>query len=191
MVEFQDDCGLQIIKDLVEGDPNLSRIYGFILYTKAHPYVTKVLRDDDFWNEFNYVSGSSWPIFAVRPLQQGSLKKNWKEPKDNLQILRDFGLENSQELPLFVVFMWDDHENLNEITVPIRGNDVNAVHNSLRCIIETITNVEQAVLPEYKRSEKVFQNVKTELESQENKTRAINWGKIITRFSEFFLLFCQ
>lgn len=50
MFAFQKDCGLRVIKDLVDGDANLSRIYGFILYTEKDPYVIKVLRDEVFGN---------------------------------------------------------------------------------------------------------------------------------------------
>lgn len=60
MFDFQKDNGLEIIKGLVEGDKNLSRIYGFILYTDCNPYVAKVLRDNDFWKALDSISGNNW-----------------------------------------------------------------------------------------------------------------------------------
>ena len=36
--------------------------------------VIKVLRDDDFWNALDSISGVNWPIFAVRLLSMGSYK---------------------------------------------------------------------------------------------------------------------
>lgn len=59
MFSFEKECGLEIIKDLVKGDKTLSRIYGFILYTDQDPYVVKVLRDEDFWNALNSLSGAN------------------------------------------------------------------------------------------------------------------------------------
>ena len=73
MVSIKNDCGLSDVKDLVECSPNLSRIYGFILYTEQDPYVAKVLRDDDFWKSLDSISGANWPIFAARPLKKGQM----------------------------------------------------------------------------------------------------------------------
>lgn len=105
-----------MIKDLVEGDNNLSRIYVFILYTNSNPYIVKVLRDNYFRKSLDSISGSNWPIFALRPLQQGQMKDRygnpshigimphtWNESSDNISILMDFGLKDSKELPLFAV----------------------------------------------------------------------------------------
>lgn len=203
MFEFQKDCGLKLIKDLVEGDKNLSRIYGFILYTEQDPYVVKALRDEDFWNALNSKSGDNWPIFAARPLQQGRTRfsggggpgqmsmmiATWDEPKANLPVIRDFGLEDSQDLPLFVAFMWDDEDNLNEITIPIRGDNVDEVYHSLEKIVRTITRTEERILPEYKGTVNVFRNVKAELEALKLKHTVISRGKMIGRLAGFLSMF--
>ena len=36
MIDFKRECCIEIIKDLVEGDSNISRVYGFILYTERY-----------------------------------------------------------------------------------------------------------------------------------------------------------
>ena len=95
MFDFQKDNGLEIIKGLVEGDKNLSRIYGFILYTDCNPYVAKVLRDNDFWKALDSISGNNWPIFAARPLQQGQMEiamemhHKYLDGEDKSDLLRD------------------------------------------------------------------------------------------------------
>ena len=202
MVEFQKDCGLHLIKDLVSGDKNISRIYGFILYTDQNPYVVKVLQDNVFWNALNSISGSNWPIFAVRPLREGEyvtkgggmnsigfLVSTWKEPNENLQVLSDFGLCSSKNLPLFVAFMWDDSDELNEVAIQIRGTDKDSTYHSLEEIVKVITRAENAVLPEYKQTVNVFRNVKTELESLNFKFKAIQRGKIAKRIADFLSVF--
>jgi hypothetical protein len=202
MFEFQEKCGLKLVKELVEGEKNLSRIYGFILYTRENPYVVKVLQDDAFWNALNSISGSNWPIFAVRPLHEGQrvikgsghgcigyLVPTWDEPEANLPVLKDFGLNSSEDLPLFVAFMWDDNDQLNEITIPIRGVDVDTTYNSIETIVKAITRVEKDVLPEYKQTVSVFRNVKSEIESLEFKYKIINRGRILNRFADFLKMF--
>jgi hypothetical protein len=202
MFEFQKDCGLQIVKELVEGEKNLSRIYGFILYTEKNPYVVKVLQDNTFWNALNSLSGSNWPIFAVRPLRQGNKEiigagsgytgfcvETWNEPAENLPVLKDFRLENTEELPLFVAFMWDDNDELNEVTIPIQGSNLDSTYHSLEEIVKAITRVENAILPEYKKTVNVFRNVKAELDSLKYKYRAIQRGKIIKKIADMLSVF--
>ncbi len=199
MFSFEKECGLEIIKDLVKGDKTLSRIYGFILYTDKDPYVVKVLRDDDFWNALNSISGANWPIFAVRPLHKGNyslsassrsdiisyMVPTWVEPKTNIQVLRDFGLEKTDCLPLFVVFMWDDTDELNQVTIPIEGKSIEAVYNSIEEIAKVITKAEAEVLPQYKVTVNVFRNIVTELDAMKFRHTVIKRGKIAYRLSEF------
>lgn len=202
MFAFQKDCGLQVVKDLVKGDKNLSRIYGFILYTEQDPYVAKVLRDDDFWVSFDSISGSNWPIFAVRPLMKGKtvakggngkgtgfMVQSWEEPKSNLSVLKDFGLKNSSELPLFVAFMWDDTDQLNSISIPISGNDIDTVYQSIEGIVKTIASVENAIHPQYKGTVNVYRNVVTAFSGLRFKYKLKSWGKIGQRIAKFLEMF--
>ena len=199
MVDFQEDCGLELVKNLVEGDSNLSRIYGFILYTEQDPYVAKVLRDDDFWNALDSISGANWPIFAARPLVKGFYKspssndlnsigfmvRTWTEPSSNMPVLLDFGLKNTENLPLFVVFMWDDNDELNQVAIPITGRTVDAVYHSIEEIVKAITKTEAAVEPKYKRTVNVFRNIVTELEALKFKHMVLQRGKIASHIYEF------
>jgi hypothetical protein len=197
MVEFEKDCGLELIKDLTSSDKTLSRIYGFILYTEQHPYISKVLQDTDFWKSLDSISGPRWPIFAVRPLKQGQwswpksdrnicfMVRTWDEPEVNKVILDDFGLKDSKELPLFVVFMWDDNDELNEISISIEGKTTDEVYHSLESVVKTIARAESQVLPEYKRTVNVFRNIVADINALKFKNNVISRGKIIVRISEF------
>ena len=98
-------------------------------------------------------------------------------------------MEDSQDLPLFVVFMWDDDDHLNEITIPIRGKDADTVYQSLEEIVKTIARVEEAILPEYKGTVNVFRNVKSELEALDLKHKIIARGQIVHRLAEFLGIF--
>lgn len=202
MFNFEKTCGLKLIKDLVGEDRNLSRIYGFILYTEKDPYVAKVLRDEDFWNALDSISGANWPIFAVRPLREGHYKMPstsgnvvsymmpiWDEPKCNMPVLHDFGMKDSENLPLFMAFMWDDQDELNQIAISITGNNVDSVYHSIEEIVKTITKVEEDVEPQYKRTVNVFRNVVTEINALNFKHKVIQRGKITFRISEYLGIF--
>lgn len=204
MFEFQQECGLELIKDLVKGEKNLSRIYGFILYTERDPYVAKVLKDEEFWNALNSISGSNWPVFAVRPMRErqtkapllqtnsgtmGFMVVTAEEPQSNMPIIKDFGLDNSRDLPLFVAFMWDESDNLNEVTIPIQGDSVDTVYHSIEEIVRAIARVEDTILPEYKGSVNVFRNVKMELERIKMKHTILERGRILKKIADFCSVF--
>lgn len=202
MFDFQKDCGLQVIKELVKGDTNISRIYGFILYSEKDPYVAKVLRDEDFWKSLDAISGANWPIFAARPLQKGffttkgftpngigMLIQTWDEPIVNNTVLDYFGLQDSRDFPLFVAFMWDDNDNLNQVSIHINGNSVDSAYSSLKDIVTVISNVEAAILPEYKGTVNVFRNVKTAIEALDWRMKAANRGKVVAKIADFLRVF--
>ena len=67
MVPLEQGCDIKLIKKYVSEYQFNTRIYGFILYGKEHHYVARALRDEDFWNCLDNISGINWPIFAVRP----------------------------------------------------------------------------------------------------------------------------
>ena len=200
MVAFEKDNGLKQIKGLVK-DANLSRIYGFILYTDKDPFVIKVLKDQDYWKALDDISGCRWPIFSVRPLQQGKyhLRKSsgytdfmmqvWDEPKQNFPILNDFGLDSSEDLPCFVAFMWDDNDELHKISIPIQGRSVVDCYNSIETIVKAIAKTEDMVTPENKQSVNVFRNVEIELKALNFRYKWGRRSKIVTRFVEFLAAF--
>lgn len=201
MFQLQQEDGLELIKDLVN-DTNLSRIYGFILYTEQHPYVVNVLKNIAFWKALDSISGPNWPIFSVRPLAQGSYRhssssngisfmvQTWEEPQRNYPILKDFGLDDTKTLPCFVAFIWDDNDILQSISIAIKGRDESSTYNSIEEIVKVITRVEDNINPEYKRNVEVFQIVSDELKALDFKnTKLKPLGKITKRFAEFLSMF--
>ena len=202
MFPIEEEYGLETIKGLVEGDKNLSRIFGFILYTEQHPFIAKVLQDSAYWNALDNISGPNWPIFAVRPLEKGyyscprsrgnemqMMIHTWNEPQTNLPILHDFGLESSNELPCFVAFMWDNHNKLKRISIPIRGNNTESVYNSIEEIVRVVAETEKKVLPEYKHNVELFDIVSKNLEALKCKHTLKTIGQTGRKFIEFFKLF--
>lgn len=203
MFQLQREDGLELIRDYVS-KANLSRIYGFILYTEQHPYVVNVLRNDAFWAALDSISGPNWPIFSVKPLAQGSyrfpssgngysisfLVPRWVEPQSNLRFMKDFGLDSTEDLPCIVAFIWDDNDELQSISIPIKGTDESSTYNSIEEIVRVITKVENNINPEYKRNVEVFRNVSDELKTLDFKnTKLKSLGTITKRFAEFLSLF--
>lgn len=143
----------------------------------------KILKDDDYWCSLDELSGPNWPIFAVRPLEsrycshRGSYSTDtismmlptYHEPNANRRVLKYFGLEESGDLPCFIVFMWDDNKQLCQIDWKIDDYSVDTAYNTIKEVVELISKAEQEILPEYKMSTSVFRQVKSEIEG--SKTR--------------------
>ena len=159
-------------------DNSYSNIYGFIMYTSAHPYISKVLRDNDFWNALDEISGENWPIFAIRPLAKGHYELPhfppgmvgfmvpvWNEPNENKKYLDFFSLKNSEDLPCFIAFKFNDDETIEQVVYKLNNDSKQGAFNSLKTIVELITNTESHILPEYKQTDAVFSNVKMDVES--------------------------
>lgn len=158
MIQLDYDFGMKVINDY----HSPSNIYGFILFSEAHPYVKKVMRDDDFWAEFNVKSGANWPIFSVKPLDNkvyffpnnytngtiGMMVMTSRETAYNHQVLHFFNLNDSEkDLPCFIIFALD--ENNKDIAYQriykIKGETTDEVHHSILSIIESVAETERVI----------------------------------------------
>ena len=204
MIDIKYEFGLDLVKDMVK-DKNLSRIYGFIVYRVEDYFVSNALSNKQFWDALDRISGNNWPIFVVRSLESKIKKESGnnmeggpcisflvmseEEPKANFKVFRDFGLSEKDEFPLFVAFMWDNNDVLNQLRIPISDDNQESVYNSLMQIVKTITEVENKILPEYKQSESVFREVSNNLTMMKNRNTLLKYGKNALRIFEVFSFF--
>lgn len=115
--------------------------------------------------------------------------RTWCEPSQNHSVLEDFGFEDSEDLPCFVAFIWDDNDELHQITVPIIGRNVDECYNSIEEIVKTIARAENTVAPQYRRSVNLFREVEADLEALKFRVKWKSRGKIAIKFAEFFATF--
>lgn len=138
MVQLDRDFGIEVVNDY----HSPSNIYGFVLFSEAHPYVRKVMMDDDFWDEFDVKSGANWPIFSVKALEDK------KDSSYNHKACEFFNLRNADEdLPCMIIFALDDKEKeiAFQRTYKIKGKTVDEVHQSILSVIESVAEVEKVI----------------------------------------------
>jgi hypothetical protein len=172
---------VELLRDKCSIEAN-SRIYGVILYTSSHPFVVKTLEDPAFWNALNEISGPNWPIFSVKPkskrfpayhrqLPLGTLEMIVPpicvNSDENAKYLNYFGITDTNMLPCFVVFIWDDNDQLKTIACKIASKPESEVYNSLEEIAKIISKIEAQVPEEEKTTEVVFQKVERALKLKE------------------------
>ena len=46
---------------------DIHNVFGIILYSNKNPLVKKVLRDKDYWQSLDAISGPRWPVLAMCP----------------------------------------------------------------------------------------------------------------------------
>ena len=179
----------------------VARIFGFIMYTRRHAYIIKVLRDNDLWGELDEISGANWPIFSVKPLSEGRYelpKSNgdfsqmlvpiWKEPNENREFLSVFSLNEPKDLPCFITFIWKDNDEIEQIVWKLSNESKEEAFNSIREVVSIISKTEELILPEYKRTENVFRNVKANIQARIAKQNIITNLRTILKLKEIFTL---
>ena len=196
MIALNEEFGIEKLRGVC--DNATSRIYGFIMYTRKHSYIVKVLRDNDFWNELDEISGANWPIFSIKPLDDGYYTRPrcseemcqmmvpiWKEPNSNRKFLDFFSLEESSDLPCFIIFIWKDNDEIEQIIWRFKNTNTQEAFDSIRRVVKIISSTEELILPEYKRSENVFRNVKENIEAVVFKQRLIHGARRLVSIKDF------
>lgn len=207
MFTLKDKYGIKDIKQVC--DNSTSKIYGFIMYTQRHSYIIKVLRDDDFWNELDEISGANWPIFSVKPrkeVQYSRVHNNRLdslnttrdpllyqmmtitdcEPNYNREFLKLFSLDELTDLPCFVTFIWRNEHEIEQVIWKLSNKNEEEAFDSIREVVEIISKTESEILPEYKKNDEVFRNVRNEIEATIHRKKTIRFIDTIKTLKEFF-----
>lgn len=139
------------ILDLIDKANEAYKLYGVILFTEAHPFVVKALKDDEFWKAIDVLSGSAWMIFATRlfsgswekPTEiaesRGFIRPLWREPSANKELLECFEISDSTR-PYFVIFNVDG-DKLYYAAHRVRGETAEEVYRSLADVVTSVAKV--------------------------------------------------
>ena len=108
------------------------------------------------------------------------------EPNDNRDLLELFSLNEMDDLPCFVIFIWKDDNTTERIVWKLKNDSADEVFKSIREVVEIVSNTESEVLPEYKRSENLYINVKKNVEAVLFRKRIVKTGKDLLKIINFF-----
>jgi hypothetical protein len=136
---------------------DLVDIFGLLLYTEEHANIKKVIVDDDYWASFHELSGRKWVVFSVRPLKgeygfpefppgfYGMMCMIWKEPRENKELLEIFGLKDTKNLPLLVVFTHDAEGNILTNSIKLKDDSIDTAYNSIKESIKIVTDAVEGI----------------------------------------------
>ena len=194
--DLKKEFSVELLRD--KCNESNSRIYGFILYTKGNPYVVKALKDQEFWDALDDLSGPNWTIFSVKPKphqetnqSRGYAKMRIVKPVngDNNKFLNFFGITDMDMLPCFMAFIWGDDGKLKTIACKIASEPETAVYKSLEEIVKIISKVEAQIPEEEKTTELVFQKVEKALKMRNLKYVILDAIQTIRNIKDFIGLF--
>lgn len=199
--DLKKEFSVELLRD--KCNESNSRIYGFILYTKSHPYVVKTMKDQEFWKALDKISGPNWPIFSVKPKNRKATTFRHHDsinklemmvptnisPCDNMELLSFFGITDMNMLPCFMAFIWDDDGKLRTIACKIASKPETAVYDSLEEIVKIITKVEAKIPEEDKTTELLFQKVEKALKMRNFKYVILDAIQTIKDIKDFIGLF--
>ena len=152
-------------RSLRRGDS--SNVFGVILFTQKHPNLRRVLHDRLYWDALDEVSGDRWQIFATvaaaghwdgapdpqatPTLPDGAIfqmQQVWKEPRENKELLADFQLDDTSDLPSLLVFGESSDGEFYRLTVRLDDGSIERAFASLKGAIGAVTTALEDVRPE-------------------------------------------
>lgn len=149
-----DGCDMSRFKTLVQeykSSNKVAHMFGVVLYTEEHPNIKKVLRDEDYWAAFNEITGHDFAVFSIRPVKgghafpkfprgsMGMMVPIWVEPRENLEILKIFELEDTKDLPMLLLFT-EVRGSYLSIKLPIKDTSVDIAYETIRAQLEFSCN---------------------------------------------------
>lgn len=167
---------LRDLTQLVKTEHDTIDIFGLILYSDSDANIKKVINDKDYWQSFNNISGIRWGIFAIK-LKIGTyeipdsddkymhfITTVWVEPETNKRILKEFGIENSKDLPLFVIYTYDENQDIIWLNLKLNDTSVETAYNSIKESISLMTESINKIHSEsLNNTFEIFQILRTKL----------------------------
>ena len=152
----------------LEADPEIVKVFAVILYSDRHPYIKKVLRDEDYWKALDEISGSRWTIFSARAIEgrreirgagpPGTLStmlQVWVEPAENKELLLALGLSSTED-PTLVIFTRLQNGQILKSVIPL---DDSSVESAYKRLIQVITQLTKAIENIQKENIEDYQSV--------------------------------
>jgi len=180
-----------------QANNNVPHIFGVILYTDTHANIKKTLRDQDYWDALDEISGSKWAVFAIRALAGqwgwpnippgafGMMVPVWKEPVANNELLETFDLNDTKQLPALIVFVLNGDE-LQRTIVPLDDSTLETAFSSMRTVFTKVADAINGIASEnLNNSEGVFSAVDYALQNYKDKKMISNAYRILKELKDW------
>lgn len=172
-------------------------IFGFIIYDETTPQYRKMLRDMDYWEALDKISGDKMMLFAISDKIDSSREgentfefmtsfsqSRSDKTKSYSHLLNDvFNNESLLVYPSVLFFQVYERNIYNYRLVPLRKHTIEESFSSVQKLFESIAEVLERIEPEnYQNYREIFELVKSELLNQKYTMYILKGPKLLSDF---------
>jgi hypothetical protein len=163
--------------------------FAFILYDFDHPEVAKVLRDSDYWNALDQISGRFLTVFSFDLTGKNArrLQSSFGNPRSVRRRLHDstgfigkrFGEEIKATMPSILFFQVSAGRVSNSHIVKLGADTVEEAFHEIRDALSVAVEAVHGVKLEFRsNTDEIFNLILTELKNRSTSftvKRAVDW----------------
>jgi hypothetical protein len=128
-------------------------LFAFLVYDFKHPQIVKVLRDRDYWDSFDYISGSLISVFAFHaPRAKFDSEVNRELPSQSAGVTatvhKYFGVQGPIPMPSLLFFQVAEGHVIGSVFAKLKESTIEDACNEIRKILTDVTDVLGKVTPE-------------------------------------------
>ena len=153
-----------------------ANIFGFIAFSDPNPFIIKVLKDKDFWQSINDRT-EGWILYAIKP------DSDYYNGGNADFINSSLGLEPN-DYPQLVILSIGTDQVMMQKSYPIFDASVDEAYNSIKHIIDIVTDTAKSIYPEYRSSTNVHREV---LKAVDAELASGRWKRTASSFAKFVL----
>ena len=169
-------------------------LYGILLFTESHPHVIKMLKDADYFSALDTITDTNLALFSTVLFNghyefpeptPGSLAMKvqiWREPHQNMKLLRWFDIDDSRALPLLVIWGYES-DGFYFQKYSIEGEDSKDIYNNLNVVLSRISqSVQKAKSNNIVDKQKIFKQARWEIRKLEKHQKIKNFFETVSMF---------
>ncbi len=123
------------LKQSIEGENNL--LFALIVYDERNPYIRSVLRNNDYWDSLNRISGKNMLVLAIRDDEEDvPAEEIYTERYRNF--ISELG-KDKVKFPSIIFFQYYDEDEIEITCVPLYETNEEDTFSDLKQYIELVS----------------------------------------------------
>ena len=149
-------------------------LFGIIVYTEEHPFVVRMLKNQEFWESLNSRT-RGWILYAVRP-------DNRHRHLTEDYLLPQLGIKDSEDLPQLILLATSSNGEIKQQNYPIDDSDENAAYRSIEKILKIVRVAAKKINPEELDGPNVHREITAAIDAELATAR---WKRISSELAKF------
>lgn len=197
-IDFIDICNNQ-------RNPEIGHVFAFILYDFQNPQILKVLKDRDYWNSLDSISGQYLTIFSINIKPKISIRSrsaannlifrnmvsvnSFGDPSEAYNSIMNKYFSSSDEFkyPSVIFFQVERDEILDYMMIQLKEKQIEKSYLELQIYIQEVVDTLKQITPENSSNYKeIFNMVRVSVNSAEFFAKTKNKSLGLSHISQLF-----